>query len=264
MAVNEELAIIEPKDALALSRSPDLVIEEAHKAAVALKKIIESKPKKVTFNGTTYLQYEDWQTLGRFYGITAVARKTNFVTFGEGESQVSGWEAEADALMISTNQVISSADAMCLNDEDKWTGRPKYEWQNGVKNQVGFVKVPMFQLRSMAQTRACAKVLRNVLAWVVVLAGYSPTPAEEIDGSEEGTQEYVYDQRETVKAQPTVTTSTDTIAQFQKNAFLNACKKSGKKNDEVMAYYGSIGIESLDEMTKKDFQAALKWAMGTE
>jgi len=32
----------------------------------------------------------------------------------------------------------------------------------------------------MAQTRAGAKALRNVLAWVAVLAGYKPTPAEEI------------------------------------------------------------------------------------
>ena len=50
------------------------------------------------------------------------------------------------------------------------------------KVSAGEVAVPLFQLRSMAQTRACAKALRNVLAWVVVLAGYRPTPAEELDG----------------------------------------------------------------------------------
>jgi hypothetical protein len=37
----------------------------------------------------------------------------------------------------------------------------------------------------MAQTRACAKALRNVFAWVVVLAGYAPTPAEDMTGTEE-------------------------------------------------------------------------------
>jgi hypothetical protein len=37
----------------------------------------------------------------------------------------------------------------------------------------------------MAQTRACAKALRNVLAWVVVLAGYAPTPAEEMESGEQ-------------------------------------------------------------------------------
>src|SRR5262249_527648 len=49
------------------------------------------------------------------------------------------------------------------------------------KIQVGEEAVPMFQLASMAQTRANAKVLRNVLSWVAVLAGYKPTPAEEIE-----------------------------------------------------------------------------------
>jgi hypothetical protein len=47
---------------------------------------------------------------------------------------------------------------------------------------VGEVLVPWFQLASMAQTRAGAKALRNAFAWVVVLAGYQPTPAEEMDG----------------------------------------------------------------------------------
>ena len=46
---------------------------------------------------------------------------------------------------------------------------------------VGEESVPLFQLRSMSQTRACAKALRNALAWVVVLAGFQPTPAEELD-----------------------------------------------------------------------------------
>ena len=53
---------------------------------------------------------------------------------------------------------------MCMDDESKWSDKP------------------LFQLRSMAQTRAQAKALRNVLAWVVVMAGYAPTPAEEMDG----------------------------------------------------------------------------------
>jgi hypothetical protein len=61
-------------------------------------------------------------------------------------------------------RVISAAEAMCMRDEPKWTSKPE------------------FQLRSMAQTRASAKALRNVLAWVVVMAGLKPTPAEEMDG----------------------------------------------------------------------------------
>ena len=49
---------------------------------------------------------------------------------------------------------------------------------------AGEEKVPQFQLRSMAQTRACAKAFRNVLSWVIVLAGYKATPAEELPDAE--------------------------------------------------------------------------------
>lgn len=51
------------------------------------------------------------------------------------------------------------------------------------------------------------------------------------------------------------------ILPFQKTAFLQAAKKANKTNAEVLAYLGTLGCESLDEMPKKDFQQALKWAM---
>jgi hypothetical protein len=172
--MSEELQVVEAQfipqktDALAINRAPDVVLEEARKAAKALTQVIEGKPKKIQFNGKTYLQFEDWQTLGRFYGVTAFGKTTKYIEFGEGDDKVCGFEATAEALLVSTNQVISSAEALCLNDEPNWSRKP------------------LFQLKSMAQTRACAKVLRNVLAWVVVLAGYAPTPAEEMTGDEEG------------------------------------------------------------------------------
>jgi hypothetical protein len=51
---------------------------------------------------------------------------------------------------------------VCSSDEANWRGKPE------------------FQLASMAQTRACGKVLRLLLGWIVTLAGYEPTPAEEM------------------------------------------------------------------------------------
>ena len=159
-------------------RPPDVVLAEAVKAAKALKDVVSKKSKPVLFNGEQYLEFEDWQTLARFYGITAKVVSTTFVQYGA----VQGFECRAEAISAQTGAVLSAADSMCLNDEDNWSSRPKYEWVKGVKTKVGEVPVPMFQLRSMAQTRACAKCLRNILAWVAVLAGYKPTPAEEMDG----------------------------------------------------------------------------------
>jgi hypothetical protein len=143
-----------------MPRAPEIVLQEAAKAASALRELIERKPNKCVINGKTFLQFEDWQTLGRFYGVTVAARATSYIEQG----RVRGYECHAEAIRAD-GQVISAAQAMCMDDEAKWQDKP------------------LFQLRSMAQTRAQAKALRNVLAWVVVMAGYHPTPAEEMDGT---------------------------------------------------------------------------------
>ena len=195
---------------LEVRRDPLDVLEEARKAAKALKDVIDAKPKKVIFGGETYLEFEDWQTVGRFYGITPRILSTAHVQFGD----VEGWEAKAEAYHVPTGRVVASAEAMCLNDEPNWSTRPASSWhyvkksggtseEDPGKDELIWEKgkdgknrpkkmrvetiqsVPRFQLRSMAQTRAGAKALRNALAWVVVLAGYRPTPAEEMTGERE-------------------------------------------------------------------------------
>lgn len=143
---------------LTLSRAPAIVLEEARQAARALADVLAAKPKKVILNNEQYLEFEDWQTLGRFYGVTARVVTTTFIDYGD----IHGFEARATAIRADGFE-LSAAEAACLTDEPHWRTRP------------------MFQLKSMAQTRAAAKVLRNVLSWVVVLAGYRPTPAEELD-----------------------------------------------------------------------------------
>ena len=109
---------------IGVNRPPEVVLEEARRAAAALKDVIDKKPKKVVFNGETYLEFEDWQTVGRFYGLAPRIARTSFVQFGD----VTGWEAVADVVHVATGNVVSSAEAMCLNDEEKWRSRPKYEY----------------------------------------------------------------------------------------------------------------------------------------
>src|SRR3990167_8087954 len=85
----------------------------------------------------------------------------------------------------------------------------------------------------MAQTRASAKALRQILAWVVVLAGFKPTPAEEVS-------EQVLD------------ASSDIASEKQiKAIFAIAQSKQGWDSEEteynVKAF---LKIESFKEMTK--------------
>lgn len=173
--MSNEMAIYDVSQDMTVSRPPEQVLAEARNAAIALADVVSKKKKPVMMNGEQYLEFEDWQTVGRFYGLTAKIISTNFIDYGG----VQGFEAKAVAIR-GDGMEVSAAEAMCLNDEEKWSTRAKYEYINGVKTKTGEVAVPLFQLRSMAQTRACAKALRNVLAWVVVLAGYKGTPAEEI------------------------------------------------------------------------------------
>ena len=193
-------------------RKPKEILREAAEVAKALTGWMKNKLKPVIFNGEQYPEFEDWQLCGKFYNLTTRVSWTRPIEFGG----VFGFEAGADVIDQTTGQIISSAEAMCLNDEDKWSKRTKYEWMYVCKDgskQVedpgsegivwednpfkpgskrpkkekvanGEVSVPLFQLRSMAQTRAQAKALRNVLSWIFVLAGFKPNIAEEMTGDE--------------------------------------------------------------------------------
>jgi hypothetical protein len=177
MSENENIV---PVAAGIMVRKPKEVLAEAVMAAEALAEVIKKKVKPVIFNGEQYLEFEDWQTCAKFYNLSVRVIWTRPIEIGG----AIGFEAGAEVVNNLTGMIVSAAEAMCLNDEDKWSKRTKYEWVNGKREKVGEIAVPLFQLRSMAQTRACAKAFRNVLAWVVVLAGFKATPAEEMTGME--------------------------------------------------------------------------------
>lgn len=205
---SQQVQVYEQAREMSLFRDPESVLQEARQAAKALTNVLALKKNPVVFNDEQYLEFEDWQTLGRFFGLTAKATSSTYVNYGG----VEGFEAKAVVLNNHTGMEVTAAESMCLNDEEKWSARTKYEWHfekksggtsatdpgsdeivwepnpkkpgknkpKKVRVKAGEERVPLFQLRSMAQTRACSKALRNVLAWVVVLAGYQATPAEEM------------------------------------------------------------------------------------
>lgn len=245
--------IVAPSHDIAVARDPAVVLQEAKKAAQALMTVVSQKAKPVMMNGEQYLEFEDWQTVARFYNLTVRVARTTFLDFGG----VQGFEAVADVLRAD-GAIVSTAESMCLNDEEKWSSRAKYEWKNGKKEKVGDVPVPLFQLRSMAQTRACAKALRNVLAWVVVLAGFRPTVAEELTGDEEtdnrpqsGKPSVQQPQK---KAQPQEGAITDS-----QRKLIYARLKSA--NIPVEAFQKFFNIESLSDLAPalmNDALAAIK------
>lgn len=207
-----EMTVYDQNQDVQVYRDPAAVLADAKRAATALAQVVAGKKKPVIMNGEQYLEFEDWQTVGRFYGVTAKVVSTEFMDL----SGVQGFQAKAVAIRADGMEV-SAAESMCLNDEPNWKSKP------------------LFQLRSMAQTRACAKALRNVLAWVVVLAGYKPTPAEEMQGVFADKPPL----KEPAKKAPEMTAAVESITTPVSNVESKAGTNPKTKKDYVL--YGITG-----------------------
>jgi len=242
--------LVEKKEILVdVVTPPEIVLSEAQKAAQALTEVIKSKPKPVIIRGEQYLEFEDWQTVGRFYGLVPKVTETQYIQIGKAE----GFSAKAVVVRTKDGMEITGAEAMCLNDEPNWKDKP------------------MFMLKSMAQTRACAKALRNVLAWVVVLAGYKPTPAEEIIEVENISQnppelhekrEPISEYRSETKTQPEASSKTkkanstsELISDAQKGYILGIIKKREWSYEDAMKIISDIAgreVEKINDLTKEE------------
>lgn len=192
---------------MTLVGTPDSILAEATEAANALMTVVKKAKLAHNFGGNKdHLEFEAWQTLAKFYGESVQCVEVRFVQYGTAQ----GFEATSIVKDRFGNEV-SRAEAMCLNDEDKWKSKTKYAWAYVCKDgsrsvedpgkdqiiwenrkpkkervKIGDEPVPLFQLKSMAQTRANAKALKNRFAWIVVLAGFSATPAEEMVSDDPG------------------------------------------------------------------------------
>ena len=206
---------------LVIQDQPKDMVDFGKNAAQELVALVTQNKWAVNISGHDYLRFEAWQTVGRFFGYTIKTKSTKYVEIGEAK----GFEATASVLN-SKGKEIGGAEALCLDDEKNWKGKPLYS------------------LKSMAQTRAAAKALRQVLAWVVVLGGYKPTPAEEM------TEEVL---GHTDSGVPTGASYSGEASQKQIAAiFAIAQSKQGWDSEEteynVKAF---LKIESFKEMTKQ-------------
>lgn len=153
---NNELTTIEEQ---ALEK-PENDTKFAKASAKFLVDIIKKNHWSKKLGGQSeHIQYEGWQTAGKFYGYTVKTLDAEYVELGGAQ----GFKARAIVVNEQTGIEVGGAEAYCMNDEGNWKHKPK------------------FQLASMAQTRAGSKAMRQILGFVVALAGYSPTPAEEME-----------------------------------------------------------------------------------
>jgi len=139
------------------------VLALAKERAVILADVIKQRHLYVTIRSRDHVLVEGWTFLGSMVGLFPTVVWSRPVLGADGA--IIGAEARVEVISAS-GDVRGSAEASCLYDEDTWAERPFYA------------------LRSMAQTRATSKALRLPLGFIMVLAGYEATPAEEV--SEDG------------------------------------------------------------------------------
>lgn len=137
-------------------------IAVASAQARVLAEIIETRGLYTTIGNNKHVEIEGWELAATFRHLGVGVDKTEDVRDAAGE--IIGYKAHAIVRSTETGAIVSEAWHRCMLSEAKWKGKP------------------LFNLESMAGTRACSKALRMCLSWVMVLGGYAPTPAEEMEG----------------------------------------------------------------------------------
>jgi len=137
--------------------APTTIIEKAKTIAEIVSGLIEEKKLYHTIQGRKYVRCEGWTTMGALFDL--------YPTITELKKEKNGKEVTYTAtceIRRRDGQALTRAISSCSNME------------RGKRNMMEF------QIASMAQTRAVSKAFRLALSWVMTLAGYEPTPAEEM------------------------------------------------------------------------------------
>jgi len=142
-------------------KGPAEVVSRASEIATALAKVIKDKRLAVPISGKDYVRVEGWTTLGTMLGV--VPREVRADRLEDGS-----YEAEVELVRVSDGMVVGRGSAICGMDEKRWSNADAYA------------------RRSMAITRAAGKAYRLAFSWIMVLAGYESTPAEEMPDVVEG------------------------------------------------------------------------------
>lgn len=136
--------------------SPEALVAGASEMATVLAGVIERQKLYVNIQGKRHVKVEGWTTLSTMLGCLPREIDTKALEDGSYISTV-------ELVRMSDGVAISRATAECGMDEQRWSGMPRYA------------------RRSMAATRATSKVCRQAFSWIIALAGFEPTPAEEMN-----------------------------------------------------------------------------------
>ena len=146
---------IRDADILNMDYSFDDKIEVATKVAASLKNVIQSQDLAVKIGQSEYVTAEGWEVLGTMLGCTPFVEDVVEIPVEHKHK----FMYKATVSIRQGDTILSRASAMA-------------ERNNMQKDRPS--------VYSMAQTRALGKAYRMALSWIVKMADYEPTPAEEM------------------------------------------------------------------------------------
>jgi hypothetical protein len=161
-----ELAKQVDETAIALGPNPREIIAYATDIANALHDVVETQNLFVQIGQKKHILAEGWETVISLDMAHPIIESTEPVLDAKGEIVA----YKARAVVKKNGEIISSGEMVCGLDGE-FSTQSKSGWP---KHRAAM---------SSAQTWAVAKAGRQKYAWIVALAGYSGTPAEEMDES---------------------------------------------------------------------------------
>src|SRR5262245_38911665 len=133
------------------------MLQEARHKAQDIHDLVVSTNLVISIDGRNYVRADGW---------AVVARLMNEAVGVEWSRPLEdGWEAHAQ-ILNADGIVVGGGDGMCTTDERGWGNKSDHS------------------LRSMAQTRACVRAMRQRYGWIMRMAGYASAPAEEMEEPE--------------------------------------------------------------------------------
>ena len=147
-----------------IALSPDDVVQNASHQAKLLMGIVDQTKCYQIISGKKYLQVEAWETIGAFNRVHAVTEWTHPI---ERNGVLVGYDAKVN-LVNAGGIIVGSAIMPCYFTENACKGK-----EEDAKDKTS---------KSAAQTFATSKAYRMNYSYIAILAGYQPTPAEEMTG----------------------------------------------------------------------------------
>jgi len=141
--------------------TPKDVVVNATTQAKLLMDIVEKTECYQEISGKKYLQVEAWETIGAFNRVNARTEKTDPIIEND---EIVGYCAHVQ--LWKDGQIVGGAVMPCFFSEYCCQGK-----EGDAKHKAAM---------SAAQTFATSKAYRMNYSYIATLAGYEPTPAEEI------------------------------------------------------------------------------------